>query len=78
MKQIASTRKDRRPARKALQQHLESVMPWGVRPKITFVTDGAGFLADEGGAYYRLASQAIAEALLLQKIADSPNRGGTR
>ncbi|KZM74408.1 M20/M25/M40 family metallo-hydrolase [Nocardia terpenica] len=130
---------DPEQARKALRQHLESRMPWGVRPKVTFVTDGAGFLADEGGAYYRLASEAIAEAyesdtvrtgqggsiplvhafhkvnpnagivlwgceepraaihgvdesvsyaefehmtlaeaLLLQKIADSPNRGGTR
>lgn len=49
-------------AKELLQRHLEGVQLWGIEPTVTFVSAGAGFLADQDGPYNRLAGEAIAEA----------------
>ncbi|GGM33531.1 hypothetical protein GCM10012275_01180 [Longimycelium tulufanense] len=63
-------------ARAALQRHFDSVKPWGIEPRVTFLDGGAGLLATSTSAYHSLARAAMAEAYQANKV-EQTGQGGS-
>lgn len=53
---------DPEQARQAIEEHLNSVRPWGIEPTVTFVGSGAGFQVNPAGKHFSTAAEALSKA----------------
>jgi acetylornithine deacetylase/succinyl-diaminopimelate desuccinylase-like protein len=53
---------DPEKARQAIEEHLNSVRPWGIQHSVTFVGAGAGFQVNTGGKHFNTASGVLSKA----------------